>query len=490
MDKSRFTARNGRTLWRVTTLGALAAAVLLALAGCASPGDVRPRDERLPPAAVGLEGGAQAPAVADLWWQSLQDPALDALVERALAGHPSLKAAQARLQRAAAGVAETGAFSAPQVALDFEATRQRYSENGLVPPPLGGSIQTNGTLQLGMSWELDFFGRNRAALDAAVGTQRASEADAQAARVLLATQVARQYLQLARLHELRDVAQRSLAQRTEVLALIRQRVQAGIDTQVELRQGEGALPETRQQIEALDEQIALARHALAALTVQPPNALDALAPRLQAVQALPLPPSVPADLLGRRADVEAARWRVEAATQGLAVARADFYPSVNLIAFAGFTTLGLDRLLDAGSRQYGIGPALHLPIFDAGRLRARYQGQAADVDLAVDAYNAAVLDAVRDVADQISSVQSIDRQQREQDAALTEAQAAYDFALQRFRAGLGTYLTVLTAESNVLAQRRSAAELKARALDTQIALVRALGGGYIAADAPRIALAH
>src|SRR6185295_3211070 len=111
-----------------------------------------------------------------------------------------------------------------------------------------------------------------------------------------------------------EVAARSLTQRDDMLALIKQRVQGGLDTNVELRQGEGALPETRQQIEQLDEQIALTRHALAALTAQPPNALDALTPPLQAVQAVPLPAAVPADLLGRRADISAARWRVEAAT--------------------------------------------------------------------------------------------------------------------------------------------------------------------------------
>jgi NodT family efflux transporter outer membrane factor (OMF) lipoprotein len=291
-------------------------------------------------------------------------------------------------------------------------------------------------------------------------------------------------VQLARLQDQRAVTERALAQRGEILGLIRQRVQAGLDTNVELRQGEGAIPELRQQLEALDEQSALTRHALAALTVQPPDALDTLAPRLQAVQALPLPAAVPADLLGRRADVEAARLRIEAASGDLRRARSDFYPSVNLVAFAGFSAIGgLDRLLEAGSRQYGVGPALHLPIFDAGRLRANYRGKAADLDAAVDAYNGAVLDAVKDVADQLASLQSIDRQQREQVAAQGAAESAYELSLQRYRAGIGPYLNVLIAEGNVLAQRRSGADLKARALDTQVALMRALGGGYAAPQA-------
>ena len=473
---------SGLALTSVTAITAVLTAAALLLTGCATPGRLPEASQPVVAAQVGLEGAA-APQVDAAWWQAFHDPQLDTLVQRALQDHPSLKAAQARVQRAQAAHAGAKADTLPQVDGSFEATRQRYTQNGLVPPPLGGATETNATLQAGASWELDFFGRHRAALDAALGAQRAAEADAQAARVLLAANVARAYVQLARLQDQRAVTERALAQRGEILGLIRQRVQAGLDTQVELRQGEGAIPELRQQLEAIDEQAALTRHALAALTVQPPNALDSLAPRLQAVQSLPLPAAVPADLLGRRADVEAARQRIEAATGDLQRARTEFYPSVNLVAFAGFSAIGLDRLLDIGSRQLGVGPAIHLPIFDAGRLRANYRGKAADLEAAVDAYNGAVLEAVRDVADQISSLQAIERQQREQAAAQAAAESAYELSLQRYRAGIGPYLNVLIAEGNVLAQRRSGADLKARALDTQVALMRALGGGYGAPQA-------
>jgi NodT family efflux transporter outer membrane factor (OMF) lipoprotein len=191
-----------------------------------------------------------------------------------------------------------------------------------------------------------------------------------------------------------------------------------------------------------------------------------------------LPAAVPADLLGRRADIAAARWRVEAATADMKSAKAQFYPNVNLTAFVGLASIGLDRLVRSGSEQYGAGPAIHLPIFDSGRLRANLSGKAADRDAAVESYNAAVLDAVHDVADQIGSMRSIARQQLEQVSAQTSAESAYDLATQRYKAGLGTYLTVLNAESNVLTQRRLSADLKARAIDIQIALIRSLGGGY------------
>jgi len=293
----------------------------------------------------------------------------------------------------------------------------------------------------------------------------------------------RQYVRLARLADQREVLARSLAQRREILDLVRQRVGAGLDTAVELRQGEGAVPEIRVALDAVDEQVEIARHALAALTGQGPDAVKDVAPRLAQVTAVPLPADVPAGLLGRRADIAAARWRVEATTHDLKAARADFYPSVNLVAFAGFSAIGLDKLLEAGSRQLGVGPAVSLPIFDAGRLRAQYKARATDVDGAVETYNAAVLQALREAADALSSVRHVDVQRQEQALALESAERAYGLALQRYRAGLGTYLTVLAAETNVLAQRRADDDLKARALDAQAQLARALGGGYVQADA-------
>ncbi|MEO7338041.1 MAG: efflux transporter outer membrane subunit, partial [Caldimonas sp.] len=393
---------------------AVASTIVMMLAGCASPGQIASNAEMVAPAKVGAAGeGAPLALVAD-WWVALDDPTLTSLIERALADNPTLKTTQARLARASANVNAADAARRPQVNGSLDVTRQRFSANGLYPPPLAGSTQDTGTLQASGSWDLDLFGRNRAALDAAIGAERAAASDRDAARVLLSSNVARAYLQLARSIAQREIASRSLAQRDEFLGLIRQRVGAGLDTNVELRQGEAALPETRQQLEALDEQAILARNTLAALTAQPPGALAGLAPRLVALKPQALPNALPVDLIGRRADITAARWRIEAATNDVAGARAQFYPNINLSAFIGLSSIGLDRLLRSGSEQYGAGPAIHLPIFDAGRLRANLRGRTADLDLAVASYNGTVVDAVHEVSDQIGSAQSIERQRREQ----------------------------------------------------------------------------
>jgi NodT family efflux transporter outer membrane factor (OMF) lipoprotein len=459
---------------------ALVAAACAALAGCADLSGIQSESKLRDAASVGLDAKAAPPvaAIEAKWWQAYGDQQLDQLIEHAERDSPSLRLAQARLRRALSATQLAESANRPQVNASLDATHQLYTKTGLIPPPLAGTVQDTATLQLGASWELDFFGKNRAALDAALGNARAAEVDAAAARVLLESSITRTWLRLVALTSQLEVAQRTLQQREEMLGLVKQRIDAGLDSQLELRQAEAALPEARRQIEALQEQATITRHALAALIGQPQSEPVAAAPLLAAVHPLTAPETLPADLLGRRPDVLAARWRVEAATGDVQSAKAQFYPNVNLIAYAGYSSIGFDRLLQNDSQQWGVGPAVRLPLFEGGRLRANLRGRTADLDQAIESYNATVIDAVRDVLDQISSLQGIGRQQEQQQQAQQAAEAAYSLARQRYEAGLGSYLQVLSAETAVLEQRRLAVDLRARLLDTQVALVRALGGGY------------
>jgi len=457
----------------------LGVATVLALAACASTDGIGPQATLRDASSLGLSAGEGASAPLDAqWWREFGDAQLNRLIEAALAGNPTLKVVQTRLARAQAGADMTDAAGGPQINLGVDVLRQKFTATGMIPPPLGGAIYDTGTAQFTGSWELDFFGKNRAALEAALGSVRAAQADAEAARMLLASNVTRSYFQLVRLNEQLLVAQRLLAQRVQVLALVQDRVNAGLDTRVELRQSEGALPEARLQIEILQEQLSLTRSGLAALLGQAGTSLAIEIPAQKAIASMAIATSVPSDLLGRRADVAAARWRVEAALQDVSSARAQFYPNINLVAFAGVSSLGLDRMLGAGSEQWGVGPALRLPIFDGGRLRANLRGRTADLDAAIESYNAAVVEAVHDVTDQLASTQAVSRQQQEQRAAQAAAESAYEIAVQRYEAGLGNFLQVLASETAVLNQRRLGVDLAARAIDTQVALVRALGGGY------------
>ncbi len=414
----------------------------------------------------------------DNWWQSYGDPQLDTLIGRAIAQSPSLKLAQARMARAQAAAGIAYSYTTVQLSGAVNSQYQHFTKTSIYPPPLGGAVDSLNNANLEFGYELDFFGRNRAALAAALGQARAAEADAAAARVVLAANVAKTYFQLARLIEQRAVADNTLNVRAQTLKLVQERVASGLDTRVEQRQAEGGLPGARLEIAQLDEQIALTRNALAALLGAGPEATRTLAPKLAVLQSQALPSALPADLVGRRADLSAARLRVQAAARDIDTTKAEFYPNVNLVAFAGLGSIGYGKWLDADSRQYGAGPAIRIPIFAGGRLRATLSGKTADYDAAVESYNQTLFEAVREVADQVVSLQSLALQTNEQRDAQSVAESAYELALKRYQAGLTNYLTVLTAENSVLAERRQAIDLKARVLDVNVNLSRALGGGY------------
>ena len=469
--------------WRPFAMTATLAALALSAGGCANFAGIGPKARMteaqtlgLPSAAASTPAPAEPAAPRVAWWSRFGDAQLDTLVQMALDKQPSLRLAQARVARAQALAGVVESADLPNVTASAEAMRQRITANGIYPPPLAGNVIEMPNAQISASYEFDLFGKNRAALDAALGQVRAAQADSQAAELLLATQVTRSYFTLLRLQALQDLAQRNLAQREQIVALVQARLKAGLDSPTELQSSQATLPEIRQYLESLREQAALTRNALAALTGAPLGLQDLKPGTLARITALPTPQTMPLDLLANRPDVAAARARVEAGLSEVEVAKAQFYPNINLVAFAGLNSVGFGNISKAGSEQWGVGPAIRLPIFDGGRLRSQLKGKSADVDVAIETYNGLVVDAVREVADQVASLQSIARQSQEQKAAQASAQTLYDIAVQRFAAGLGNQALVLNAQTAGLNQERVAIELQARALDAQAQLLRATGG--------------
>ncbi|HXZ50823.1 MAG TPA: efflux transporter outer membrane subunit [Burkholderiales bacterium] len=465
-------------------LPALLCAALVA-AGCASPAGLTthatPTDPAQLQAQRSLAAARLAPAAwpgAD-WWKGLGDPQLDALVDEALADSPSIRLAQARVERARSLAVAAGAPRTPQVDASLDTTRQRISEHYIFPPPLAGSWQWQNEAALNFSYEFDFWGRNEALYAAALGEARAAEADAWAARLVLSSAIARAYVQLARDFDQLDLAHETLAERENVLELVRHRVDAGMDSRLELKQAEAEVPAARERIAQIEESIALGRNQLAALAGKGPDrGLAIERPRIVATVEALLPSALPADLIGRRPDVIASRWRVEAAARGTDAARAQFYPNIDLAAFVGLQSLNWSKFLDAGSMIAGIGPAVNLPIFDGGLRRGNLGARNADYDAAVDQYNQTLADALREIADQLAAFRSVERQRPQVHEGLAAAREAYELALARYQAGLANYLSVLSAESQVIAQRSLVADLRAHELDASIRLAHALGGGY------------
>jgi NodT family efflux transporter outer membrane factor (OMF) lipoprotein len=459
-----------------TARGALLLAALLC--GCVSTPSDAPREAALTPQSLGLTGpGYTAPDT--LWWHQLGDPQLDRLVEESLTRSPGLAGALARVRSAQEQAIAAGAANDPQVAFDAEATRERVSANYIFPPPYAGGTFWDARIGVTLGWNLDFWGRQSALIEQARQVANAAMLDAAGTQLLLSSAVTQAYVDYQRAQQLEALALRAAEQRQRLLDLTRQRVQAGLDSNVELRSAESnlALVDVDRQQAVLTQQAAV--HALAALTGHGTEAYAAItAPSLDLERALTLPQEIPADLLAHRPDIAAARLRVAAAEAGREAAHASFYPNVNLVAFAGFNSIGLDKLLESDSHQWSVGPAIHLPIFDAGRLKAEYLRSGADLDLATAAYNEIVLRAVRESADQVVRVQALDQQLVDQRRALDAAEDAYSLAEQRYGAGLTSYLTVLNAETQVLSARRQRVNLLADRTSARIALLVALGGNF------------
>ncbi|MDW3687030.1 efflux transporter outer membrane subunit [Cupriavidus sp. CV2] len=474
--RTRAAGRRAGTL----ALTALAAAVL---AGCAAFGDSHSTQTVTAPASL---ASAQTLPSQHGQWPSLdwvdqfKDPQLRALVDEAVKDSPNLQAAFARVEASRAMADATRSALYPHVDFEGSLVRQRFSQTDLFEgTPLAGSWQNQSRLQAGLSYDFDFWGKNRKALEAALSDDRAAEAESQASRLILTTSVARTYARLAAVYAQRDVAERAIAQRRGLSDLSRDRLNAGLDTQVETTQARGTVASAQTDLLRVDEDILLARNQLAALLGKGPDrGLAIQRPTILAQSTPLLPDNLTIDLLGRRPDLVAARWRVEATSKDIEVARTEFLPAVTLSAFAGVASLDPSNLLMGISRTFGIGPAISLPIFEGGKLRANLKGKYAQYDLAVANYNQALVDALRETADTVASIRSVDTQITAQREALALAERAYSLSTIRYKAGLGTQLTVLNAESNVLQQRRLATDLQARRLDLQMGLMKALGGGY------------
>lgn len=464
----------------------LTAAVAALLCACATP----PRSElpQVPIAegSLGLTGAAAAPAP-ESWWQGFADPQLDALIRQALRDNPDMAQAGARLRLAEAQVAAAHAGQLPAVKLSGGETRLKIP-SGFPAALAGGQSVWLGDLGAMLSWDLDLWGQHADAVAQTRALAEAANLDVNNARLLLAGALVQSYIDLYRSYALADIAERAEAQRSNILDITRRRVAAGLDTRVELREAEGALPQARLASMQAQSAQALAIHELAALAGRGADAYAGIGrPQMNLDAALPLPAQLPVNLLARRPDVIAARERIAAADAGKLAAKAAFYPNVTLTALAGYASFSLRDLISASSFGYGAGPGLSLPLFDGGRLRAQYRGSEAALDQAVANYDDVVVRAVHQAADQISLIDSLSAELGQQRESLDAAEEAYRLAEERYRAGLAGYLTVLNAETEVLDQRRQQVDLSASLALSRVTLLLAAGGSFQYPESQRLA---
>ncbi len=458
------------------------------LGACISPEGIHPKSARIDAATLEAQRSLQQPMLAALspadwpatdWWKALGDAQLAALIGEALEGSPAIAVARARIDAARAGVDIASAQLSPTNQLSADITRQRFSSRGPTSSNLSGRTFTNHRLAFELGSELDLWGEKRAQLEAAVGRLHATEAEAHASRLALSIAIARVYVQLAHDHAQRDTARLMLAQRESLLALARERHGSGLDTAIDAKLAESGIPEARIGILQYEHAIDTGKRQIAALLGKGPDRGLAIgAPQLDGLAMAGLPAVLPSQLIGRRPDVVAGRWRIEAAQDEAVAARAAFMPSINLVAHIGLQSLSLPALLRSGSHIFGLGPAVRLPLYGGATLKGTLATRNAEFDLAVEEYNQLVIDALREVLDQASTLQAVENMRRETEQGLASAQQAYHLTVERYRSGLSNRLVVLNAETQLLGFRTRLAELQARRLDASIQLVKALGGGF------------
>ena len=463
-----------------------ATAVLGLLAGCATVPDVGPKP--FPAAAESLDSrvtfaGAVGQWPAEGWWEGFGDAQLDTLIAEGLKGSPDVAIAAARVRAADAMAQQAGAALLPRVGAEASAGGVQQSKNMGIPPEfVPDGVQDTGHIAATFSFDLDLWGRNRAALAAATSEAEAARVDEAQARLMLTTGIASAYADLAGYYRALDVANDAVRVRTASADLSGERARAGIENQASQRQAESRGASARADVVALEEAIATTRNRIAALVgAGPDRGLSIIRPQI-ARPSLGLPGNAGIDLIGRRPDIVAARLRSEAAAKRIDVARADFYPNISLSALVGLQSLGLSNLFKSGSEYGNGGAAISLPIFEGGRLQGRYRGSRADYDVAVATYDRTLIGALRDVADIVAQRAATERQLIGRREALGAAAEASKLAGLRYRAGLSNQIVQLTAEDSMVALSRAVADLEARQLVLDIALIRALGGGYRASN--------
>ncbi|WP_028218285.1 MdtP family multidrug efflux transporter outer membrane subunit [Paraburkholderia oxyphila] len=471
----------------------LFAAICLAglLSGCALMHRDSPPQTRISPDQIHLAGDihlARDGWPDAQWWKRYGDPQLDMLIELALQDSPTIAGAQARVAQSGSQVDLIKAGSGLQVSALGFLNRERASGSGFLAPysldlpklGLNGPWYTEATVGLFAGLNIDLWGRQRALVEAAIGARNARVAEAAAVELGIAADVAQLYFSMQTSYRLLDLLQ----QTREVLAFAADAHQGkagtGLEALVPVRGARGQLLGVERQIAAAKGQIVQTREMLRAVTGA--SELPEIRPVGLPQAAAGLPDQLAYGLLARRPDLQAMRWYVEASLSEIDAAKAAFYPSLDIKAFFGLDSIQLSKLFRSASQQINLIPGLYLPIFDGGRLNANLQQARAGSNVLIDQYNQAVLNAVRDVAVSGSRLQTLDEErqlQGEKVAAARFAQEAADAAYQR---GLSSRVSAEQARLPLIAEQTALLLVDGERLNQDIALTKALGGGYQVAE--------
>lgn len=414
------------------------------------------------------------------FWAGLGDSTLVRLVEEALAANPDLAAAEARVRGAGADRFEAALDLAPTVTAAAGYTRQRIS--GASFPGLGTSLPVQDVWEAGvrMTWDVDVFGRGRRSLAARAGLLHASEADVADARVLLPAAVATSYFRLLGAQDRLMVAKRNAGNQRRTLAITAERLDAGKGTALDVERASAQLSSTNAAIPALEAEIAAEQHRLSTLLGREPGVvvegLAEGAPLPPLPETLRLPPTD--EVVRGRADVLAAEHRLEAGSDLVGAARADYLPRVSIQASAGYTASAFDAIGDSGTPRYTFGPVVSWPLLNLGRVKSRVDHARAQETEARARYEGAVLQARQEVeTSRLMYERALERLAHLERAAAA-SERAREIASLRFEEGAGDFLEVLDTERRLLEAEDRLSEGRTAATNALVAVYRALGRSW------------
>lgn len=414
------------------------------------------------------------------WWEVFGDPQLGILIAQVEVSNQSVRVAEARFRQAQALVISSRSAYFPTLEANVAVTLGR-SPSGVVGGTTAGRVITNRSASLGTQWEVDLWGRLRRSVESVEASAQASAADLAGARLSLQAELASGYLQLRALDAQRKLLDDTVAAFEKSLDLTRNRYAAGVAAKVDVVQGETQLASTRAQAIDLGVQRAQLEHAIAVLVGKPPSAFS-IAPLPFSATPPRIPPGLPSELLERRPDIAAAERRVVAANAQIGAAKAAYFPSLTLSATYGSRSADAAQWLSAPSRFWSIGPTLAQSIFDAGLRQAQSEQAIAAYDATVAEYRQAVLRGFQEVEDNLAALRILEEEAKVQEHAVRAARESLELTLNQYKAGTVSYVNVVTVQTTLLANERSAAGILGRRLVAAVGLIKALGGGWDASQ--------
>ena len=458
-------------------------ALSLLFAGCAlAPARLAAPSLRDDVPLAGLQAPARGGWPDAEWWRAYRDPQLDQLIAIAMQQSPDLEQAHSRVLNAEQSVRLAAAQAGLNVNGSAQFQRQRISENAIIsllPANIAIDPWYNQTdLGLKAQYTFDWWGKKRAGIEAALDQAHAAEAQRSAAALTIQSAVADTYFGWQADQARLALSTRLVDTQTRFVRIAELRVASGVDLADTVQQAKAQLAAAREMQVAIGGSAEIRKVALAALLGVAPAQLPPLQARPLPEVDSGVPPDARLDLIARRPDIAASRWQVEAALRQTDVARAQFFPDLSISALAGLSSIDMGKLLSAGSRTFALTPALHLPIFEGGQLRANSGVSKAQLAAAVAQYDSTVVSAAHDVAGQALSARQIAARRREQSAQLTADRRLLATAKARASRGVRDARESLAAAAQLLQQQDAATSLHAQALSTDVALIKALGGGY------------